>query len=110
MLIPVELIPEEIMMQHNLHEKNQKVKVFMWISKGIWALKEDRALANQQLQQHLKPYGFTPLKCMPGPWKHDATKTMFPLVVDDLGAKHISKNNSEHLAQALKDKYEVELN
>ena len=79
MLMPVELMLEEIMKQWNFHDKNHKGKVIICISKGTCSLREARALANQQLQYYLKPYGYSPSKFTFGPWKNDATKTMFSL-------------------------------
>ena len=38
----------------------------MEINKGIYGLKKAGALANQQLQQHLVPYGYTPIRYTPG--------------------------------------------
>ena len=99
------------MMRHNLHPKINNGKVPMCISKGIYGLKEAGAQANQQLQRHLDPHGCIPSKCTPSLWNHDATKTMFDLVVDEFEVKCLRKINAEHLVKALKDNYEdVEVN
>ena len=70
MLMPVELTQEEIMIHCNLHETNHDVKMFTCIIKETHGLKEADALVNQQLQQHLAPYGYTPPEHIPGLWKY----------------------------------------
>ena len=50
------------------------------------------------------------VKCTPGLWNNDTTKTMFTLVVYEFGVKCLSKSNAENMIQELKDKYEVEIN
>ena len=90
----------------SLYERIHNGKVFMSISEGIRGLKEVVGLANQQLQQYLDPYGHTPSKYTSGLLKHDTTKTMLNLVVNDFRVKHIIKSNAKHLIQALKDKHE----
>ena len=111
MLLPAELIPKEIMDAYNLHELVHNSNIYMAINKGIYGLKEAGALANEQLQHHLAPYGYTPTKYTPGLWKHQSNNNMFALVVDDFALKYIGKDNALHLIKALQDKYEdVEVN
>ena len=66
MFLPAELIPKEIMDAYNLHELVHNGNIYMAINKGIYGLKEARALANEQLQHHLALYGYAPTKYMPG--------------------------------------------
>ena len=111
MVLPLDLIPNEIIEKYNLNDIAHNGNVYMQINKGIYGLKEAGALANEQLQQHLAPYGYTPSKYTPGLWKHNSNKVIFTLVVDDFGVKYIGKDNANHLIKALKDKYEdVEVN
>ena len=111
MVLPLNLIPQEIIDHYNLNELAHNGNVYIQINKGIYSPKEAGALANEQLQLHLAPYGYKPAKFTPGLWLHDTNKVIFTLVVDDFGVKYIGKENALHLISALKDKYkDVEVN
>lgn len=110
-VLPAELIPDEIMKAYHLYDKVHNGKICMQINKGICGLKEAGALANEQLQQRLAPYGYTPTRCAPGLWKYTNDKVIFGLIVDDFAVKYTSRAQAEHLVQALKDKDEdVDIN
>ena len=49
MFLPAALIPEEIMNHYNLYSKIHNDNICIHINKGIYGLKEARALANEQL-------------------------------------------------------------
>ena len=49
----------------------------------------------------------TKTKFIPGLWKHESRHIMFTLVVDDLGVKHVNKEDAEHFMSVLKQKYGV---
>ena len=78
----------------------------MSVNKGACGLKEVGDLDNYQLKQHLAPHGHTPSKQTMGLWKHNSTKKMFSLVVDNFGVKYFIKNNANRLINALKEKIE----
>ena len=61
--------------------------IYLQIRKGMYGLKQAGILANQQLQKHLEPYGYAPVRHMPGLWKHATNSVTFSLVVDDFGIK-----------------------
>ena len=50
--------------------------------KGMHGLKEASTLAHEELRQHLEQYGHHPNR---------HTTTLFTLVVDDFGVKHLTK-------------------
>ena len=111
MFLSAELILDEIMQAYNLHDKIHNGKIYMEINKGIYGLKEAGALANQQLQQHLVPYGYTPTRYIPSLQKHSSDLIIFGLIVDDFAVKYTNKEQAKYLVNALKDKYEdVEVN
>jgi len=111
MFLPVDLILKEIMDVYNLHQLIHNGKIYMAINKGIYGLKEAGVLVNEQLQQHLAPYGYAPIKYTPGLWKHKSNNNIFALIVDDFALKYIGTDNALHLINTLKDKYEdVEVN
>ena len=111
MVLPLNLIPQEIIYHYNLNELAHNGNIYIQINKGIYGLKEAGALANKQLQLHLAPYGYKSAKFTLGLWLHDTNKVIFTLIVDDFGVKYIGKENALHLISALKDKYkDVEVN
>ena len=90
--------------------KTHNGKILARASKVECGIKEEGALANQQLQLFLAPHGYTPPKYAPLLWKCNAIKTILALLVEDFGVKHLSKKKSEQFTQVLKDKHEVEVN
>ena len=56
---------------------------------------------------HLAPYGYAPVQHTPSLWKHESNRILFSLVVDDFGKKSTSQAATNHLPQALRDKYQI---
>lgn len=98
----------EIVTQYNLREyMDQNGYVNFEICKGMYGLPQAGRLANEQLQEYLVPFGYTPTKCTPGLWKHKTRPILFILWVDGFGVKYNSKKDAKHLIEALKEKYRV---
>ena len=101
--IQLNIIPQEIVKKYNLEDVVESNGwVYIHICKGMYGLK-------QELQKHLKQYGYHPITFTPGLWKHKDKDTVFSLVVEDFAIKYTSEENSNHLIQALKDTYEVSI-
>ena len=49
MVLPLDLIPNEIIEKYNLNDIAHNGNIYMQINKGIYGLKEAGALANEQL-------------------------------------------------------------
>ena len=80
----ISVIPDEIIAAYNLQTlQDEKVWCCIKISKGMHGLKQAGIISNQELQKHMSAYGYRPVKCTPGLWKHDYKDTIFYLVVDD---------------------------
>ena len=64
-------------------------------------------LAYQLIKKCLKPAGYYPIRESNGLWKHKTRPTIFALCVDDFGVKYFSRNDAEHLLNALREHYEI---
>ena len=63
----------------------------------------------EKLVKKISPYGYEPMKCIPGLWSHKTHKTTFTLCVDNFGVKYFSKYDTHHLIKAVKNYYDVTL-
>ena len=81
--------------------------VYCRIKKGCHGLKQAAKLARDQLVNHLRGYGYAPDKYAPNIWGHVSRPTKFCLCVDDFGIKSFSKEDTEHLLNALKSRYKL---
>ena len=101
------IIAQEIVDQYNLLDIQQYGWVFIKIVKGMPRLKQVSGLENDRLVHHLEPYGYTPVPYTPSLWRHDSNGILFGLVVDDFGIKSTSQAATNHLLDALRDKYVI---
>ena len=75
----------------------------------MYCLKQAGVISNQELQKHLKQYGYHPVTFTPGLWKHEDEDTLFSLVVEKFKIKYTSEENMNHLLQVLNAKYEMSI-
>ena len=73
----------------------------------MYGLKQAAILAYRQLVNHLAPYSYALVPFSLSIWSHTSGKTKFCLCVDDFGVKYYSKNDANHLLDALKKGYPV---
>ena len=66
-------------------------------------------LANKLLKQRLAKHGYYKVAHTPGLWKHISRPISFTLVVDDFGIKYIGKEHADHLLNALKEHYTLDI-
>ena len=64
----------------------------MRIDKGVYGLKQSGIIANNELQKHLKPYGYASVRHTPGLWECKERDTMFTLAVDEFWSRSPQKN------------------
>ena len=107
MNMKLKIIPQEIIDQYHLQDLQENGWVYMKIVKGMPGLKQSARLANERLVYHLAPYGYAPVQHTPSLWKHESNGILFDLVVDDFGIKSTSQAATNHLLQALRDKYQI---
>ena len=73
----------------------------------MYGLKQAGIIAYMELTKHLDKFGYHPVRDTPGLWKHNTRATIFTLVVDDFEIKYASRQDAEHLLQALCAKYTI---
>ena len=99
-------LPEDIRKLYNLDEKvTSDNYIYIKIKKGMYGLKQAAVLAYNQLKANLQPAGYTPIIGTVGMWKHTTRRTKFCLCVDDFGIKYFSKDDANHLLQAIGKHY-----
>ena len=107
MKLPKHIIPDEIFEQYKLLPLLHRNFVYIQIRKGMYGLPQAGRLANLQLIQHLRPFGFEPVKRMPGLWKHTSRPVQFTLVVDDFGIQYTGVEHATYLLNAIKQHYDI---
>ena len=107
MKLALACIPDEIIDQYSLRTLSSDGWVYLEIRKGKPGLKKSGRIANDRLKAHLAYSGFTPVTITPALWKHNTKPIIFSLVVDDFWVKYISKENYDHLIQALQKLYTI---
>ena len=99
---------KEIRDLYNLHDKiNQDGYIYCEILLGVYGLKQAAILAYKLIRKRLKPAGYYPINESNGLWRHKTRKTIFALCVDDFGIKYHSKEDAQHLIDALSTHYDI---
>ena len=81
--------------------------VYLKIVKVMYGLKQAETMANMELTKHLDKFVYYPVQHTPGLWRNKTRATIFTLIVDDLAIKYKTKQDAEHLLQALRAKYTI---
>ena len=111
MLIPLKIIPQEIIDAYNLTSLvDNQGWIYMRIEKGMYGLKQAGIIANQDLVKHMAPFGYHPVQHTPGIWVHDNRNTIFSLEVDNFCVQYSSTEDSDHFLNALRAKYLIAVN
>ncbi len=104
-------IPEEIIIKYKLHEiATDDGYVYCKIQKGMYSLPQAGIITQDILQERLAKKGYYQSKIVPGLWTHETRKTCFTLVVDNFAIKYTSKEDAQHLIDALKQDYTITIN
>ena len=108
MNLHINIIPQEIIDECAIHKIGyDNGWVYLEIVKGMYGLKRAEIIANMELTKHLENFGYHPVRHTPDLWKHNIQATIFTLVVDDFTIKYASKQDADHLLQALRAKYTI---
>ncbi len=101
MMIPIALLPDNIIKHYQLQEKVLDGYVFMEIHKEIHGLAQAGILAKKLLKEQLAHHGhFEQLHTL-GLWIHVTRLEWFNLCVDDFGIEYIGCKYLDHLYDAL---------
>ena len=80
MLITLKIIPQNIVDAYNLTALvNDQGWIYMRIKKGMYGLKQDWIIDNQDLVNHMAPFGYHPVQHTPGLWFHGSRKFVLVL-------------------------------
>jgi hypothetical protein len=109
MRMPLRIIPDHIIEQYNLRSKAKNGFVYMEIRRAMYGLPQAGMLANKLLKQRLAKHGYYEVAHTPGLWKHISRPISFTLVVDDFGIKYVGKEHADHLLNALKEHYTLDI-
>ena len=107
MKIALDIIPDEIIFQYNLHAMSPNGWVYMEIRKVLLGLKYACHIENDRLYLNLSNFGYAPVARTPSLWKHTTKNIIFSLVVDNFGVKYVGKENADNMIQALKKLYNI---
>ena len=81
--------------------------VYCETRKGTYGLKGAGYVAFKNQVNNLAPFGYEPVLCTPGLWRHNTFRTTFTLAVDDFGIKYFNQYDLDHLLNALKTHYTI---
>ena len=73
----------------------------------MYDLVKDRIIAHDELQEHLKPYGYVQANVTQGLWTQTHRDINFTLVVDNFGIRYTHKKDADHIISVLQANYEV---
>ena len=108
MRLPLKYFPADIIETYNINNlKEADDYVYIKIKKGMYGLKQAAILAYDHLVKNLKEHGYEPIPHTVGMWKHFTRRTVFCLCVDDFGIKYYTKEDANHLLDALRNTYKV---
>ena len=102
-------IPDEFRQQYGLNAKAKGGKVFMKIRKGMDGLPDAGRLSNKLLKQRLAKNRYYEMPHTPGLFKHVTRPIAFALIVNDCGVRYVGKQHANHLINAIRDDYTVEV-
>ena len=79
--------------------------VYCKIIKGMYRRKQAAKLGRESIIKVLQPFGYEPDPLSPNIWTHTTRPKTFCLCVDDFGVKSFSKDDLQHLIDALQSTF-----
>ena len=107
MLVPINMIPQDIFDEYKLKDLVSNGKVLVEIRKGMYGLPQAGRIAYEKLLTHLAKGGYIPTGITAGLFKHRTRPIQFCLVVDDFGVKYIHRRDCEDLITHLEKEYKT---
>ena len=75
MRIPLKIIPQEIIDNYDLKALvDNQGWIYMHTKKGMYGLKQDGIIANQELVKHMAPFGYNTVNHTTGLWVRNSKK------------------------------------
>ena len=108
MRIRYKYFPEDMRIQYSLDTLvTPDGYIYIKIKKGMYGLKQAAILAYEHLVNQLAPHGYHPCPYTTGLWQHKTKPTKFCLCVDDFGVKYFTRQDADHLLNALRANYKI---
>ena len=83
--------------------------VYMKTIKGMYGLKQAATIAYNQIIYHMEPHIYYPVSFTTGLWEHNIGRKKWCLYMDDFGAKYFTKDDANHLLDALKNHFAISI-
>ena len=83
--IAIRLIPQEVIDEYNLTDKQINRFLYVWVDKEMYGLVQAGIIAHTALKENLQPFGYYPLPITPGLWYHNKNGITFNLMIKTLG-------------------------
>ena len=109
MRIHKKIIPQEVLNEYDIIFDDRDF-TYVEICRGMYSLKEAGVIAFDQLVRKLKLFCCETMPQTPKLWEHTSRRTTFTLCVDDFGIQYFSKDNADHLIDAIQVTYECSIN
>jgi hypothetical protein len=103
-------IPEEFILEYNLHGQDRDGWIYFEIRRGCYGLPQSGILANNLLRKRLVAEGFYESLSTPGLWRHKWRPIQFSLIVDDFGVEYVGIEHFNYLLNILKKYRGVQFN
>ena len=105
--ISISLIPQEVIDEYDLMDKQINGFLYVRVEKGMYGLFQAGIIPHTALREHLRPFGYEPAPITLRLWHHNKNGITFTLVVEDFRIKYKRKEDAMHLMHAIQDKYEI---
>ena len=106
MRVPLRYFPADIIQKYGLNKLvHTNGYVYIKIIKAMYGLKQAAVLAYKNMSTFLTDAGYTLTVNSFGMWKHKTRRKIFNLCVDDFGVKYYSKDDVQHLINAIQKQY-----
>ena len=86
--IAISLIPQEVIDEYNLVEKQINGFLYVRVEKVMYGLVHTGIIAHTALKEHLRPFIYEPTPITPGLCRHNNNLIAFTLVVNNFGIKY----------------------
>ncbi|KAL7477063.1 hypothetical protein ACHAW6_002877, partial [Cyclotella cf. meneghiniana] len=107
---PIKIIPEHIIEQYSLRVKVMNGYVYIEIRHAMYGLPQAGKLSNKLLKEQLAKHGYYKVVHTPGLWRYISWPVSVTLVVDEFVIKFVGKEHADHLLNALKEHYTLDIN
>ena len=105
--IPINIIPDDIHQQYELHKHEVDGYVYATVDKGMYGLPQAGRVASNVLIPRLEEAGSRPTGRTPGLFKHDKNSVFFSLIINNFFVSHENQQHFQHLQDTLRKHYQI---